>query len=117
MSQIQLPDWVIARLRQDNPDIAQAIVDLVVWSDRVKCWMYQADADFERIKNLLETNPKTRIIEDDYYKGESTGNAAGEDLSVPAYEETAQTPQTRTTGRNQARRPAKDSGSSRGIEF
>lgn len=69
MEETKLPDWVVARLRQDNPDISQAIVDMVVWTDRVKCWMFQADADFERIKRLLEKNPKTRMIEDDYYKG------------------------------------------------
>lgn len=129
MSQIQLPDWVIARLRQDNPDIAQAIVDMVVWSDRVKCWMYQADADFERIKGLLEKNPKTRMIEDDYYKGESaenignmgtsgspgisgssgsSGSSLNEDLSITPFGEVAQPSQTKTSGRSQARRPSKD---------
>lgn len=48
-NQVDLPDWVVARLKQDNPDLAQAIVSMVIWVDRVKCWMYQADADFERI--------------------------------------------------------------------
>lgn len=46
---ITLPPWVISRLEQDNPDISQAIVELVIWADRVKCWMYQADADLERV--------------------------------------------------------------------
>lgn len=50
---INLPDWVRARLRQDNQDLSQAIVDMVIWVDRVKCWMYQADADLEAvIKNM-----------------------------------------------------------------
>lgn len=51
--QIDLPPWVIARLQQDNADISQAIVDLVIWVDRVKCWMYQADVDFGRIVTEL----------------------------------------------------------------
>lgn len=46
---VELPDWVIARLQQDNPDVSKAIVDMVIWVDRVKCWMYQADTDLERI--------------------------------------------------------------------
>ncbi len=46
---VDLPGWVVARLKQDNPDLSQAIVDLVIWVDRVKCWMYQTDADLERI--------------------------------------------------------------------
>ncbi len=46
---VDLPGWVVARLKQDNPDLSQAIVDMVIWVDRIKCWMYQADADFERM--------------------------------------------------------------------
>jgi hypothetical protein len=46
---VDLPDWVVARLKQDNEDISRSIVDMVIWVDRVKCWMYQADADFDRI--------------------------------------------------------------------
>ncbi len=114
MSQIQLPDWVVARLRQDNPDIAQAIVDLVVWSDRVKCWMFQADADFERIKNLLEKNPKTKMFNDEYFKeAEPEGSSPGDLTTTTPFGDVAAPPQT--SGRNQARRPAKDSGS--GVEF
>ena len=48
-NQVELPDWVVARLKQDNQDLTKAIVDMVIWVDRVKCWMYQTDADFERI--------------------------------------------------------------------
>jgi hypothetical protein len=46
---VELPGWVVARLKQDNQDISQAIVDMVIWVDRIKCWMYQADADMDRI--------------------------------------------------------------------
>jgi len=52
-NQVTLPDWVVARLRQDHPDLSHAIVDMVIWVDRVKCWMYQADADFERALNHI----------------------------------------------------------------
>lgn len=48
-NQVTLPDWVVARLRQDNADLSRAVVDMVIWVDRVKCWMYQADADFEKV--------------------------------------------------------------------
>lgn len=51
---IQLPDWVISRLKQDNPDVSQSIVDLVIWADRIKCWLYQADVDLSRVINALE---------------------------------------------------------------
>lgn len=51
---VRLPDWVVSRLKQDNPDLAQAIVEMVIWVDRVKCWMYQADADLERIISNVE---------------------------------------------------------------
>jgi hypothetical protein len=53
---IELPDWVISRLKQDNPDVSQAIVQLVIWADRIKCWLYQADVDLERVINALD-NP------------------------------------------------------------
>lgn len=116
MEHIQLPDWVVARLRQDNSDIAQAIVDMVVWADRVKCWMFQADADFERIKNLLERNPKARPEEDDFYKESRPAAGSSDDYDGPLYGEmkVSQPAQDTTSGRNQARRPAKDSG---GVEF
>lgn len=50
---VELPAWVISRLQQDNPDISQAIVELVIWADRVKCWMYQADADLDSVISQL----------------------------------------------------------------
>jgi hypothetical protein len=46
---VDLPGWVVSRLKQDNPNLSQAIVDMVIWVDRIKCWMYQADADLERV--------------------------------------------------------------------
>lgn len=52
--QLTLPDWVVSRLKQDNPDISKAIVDLVIWTDRIKCWLYQADVDFQRLIENLE---------------------------------------------------------------
>lgn len=51
--QVELPGWVVSRLKQDNPNLSQAIVDMVIWVDRIKCWMYQADADLERIIDEL----------------------------------------------------------------
>lgn len=54
--EIALPDWVVSRLKQDNPDLSQAIVEMVIWVDRIKCWMYQADADIERLVEQLETS-------------------------------------------------------------
>jgi hypothetical protein len=48
-AEINLPDWVLARLRQDNSNISQAITDMVIWADRLKCWIYQADADMESV--------------------------------------------------------------------
>jgi len=53
---LNLPDWVIERLKQDNPDVAKAIVNMVIWADRVKCWLYQADSDFNQM--LVETQDK-----------------------------------------------------------
>ena len=68
---ISLPGWVTSRLRQDNPDITQAIVEMVIWVDRVKCWMYQADAELEKVVEQLS--------------GETTnGEAAKRPSEVPA---------------------------------
>lgn len=56
MENIEIPSWVAARLRQENPDVAKAIADLVIWADKAKMWMYQADADFEKIVGQLEND-------------------------------------------------------------
>ena len=113
MEQTSLPDWVVARLRQDNPDISQAIVDMVVWTDRVKCWMFQADADFERIKTLLEKNPKTRFDEDDFAKERAAQASLSDDLDSAIFgqlNEIKATPPAndKPSGRSQGRRPIKD---------
>jgi hypothetical protein len=54
MDRVDLPAWVMSRLKQDNPDISQAIVDMVIWVDRVKCWMFQVDVDFYKIRKQIE---------------------------------------------------------------
>ena len=62
-SDIQLPDWVISRLKQDNADVSKAIVDLVIWADRIKCWLYQADVDLQRIIDGLSTPAGAETLE------------------------------------------------------
>jgi Domain of unknown function (DUF4388) len=52
---VELPEWVVARLKQDNADISKAIVDMVIWVDRLKCWLFQADADFGETLKELDT--------------------------------------------------------------
>jgi hypothetical protein len=42
---VDLPDWVIARLKQNDPDLNKAITEMVVWVDRTTIWMYQSDAE------------------------------------------------------------------------
>lgn len=66
--QIILPEWVLARLRQDNTDVSQSIVDLVIWVDRVKCWMYQVDADFSRIIEQLDSSGIRELPDDDFFR-------------------------------------------------
>lgn len=60
-AQVELPSWVISRLKQDNADLTQAIVEMVIWVDRVKCWMYQADADLDKIAGQLDNGKKTPV--------------------------------------------------------
>jgi len=62
--QVDLPGWVVARLKQDNPELSQAIVDMVVWVDRVKCWLYQTDADMARIIEDLGANLEEPAVAD-----------------------------------------------------
>jgi len=64
---VNLPPWVVARLKQDNPDLSQAIVDLVIWVDRVKCWMYQVDADFSRIIEAVNLEEEIESTEEDFF--------------------------------------------------
>lgn len=103
--EISLPDWVVARLRQDNADISQAIVDMVIWVDRVKCWMYQVDADFSRLTNQLQANPKTALIDNDFYREMSEEESEGE-FSGPLFGEMEVSQDT--GGRAPAGRGAKD---------
>lgn len=74
---VKLPGWVISRLQQDNPDLSQAIVEMVIWVDRVKCWMYQADADLERV--ISEMDSREKPGEDE---GEDENDSAHSDLSM-----------------------------------
>ncbi len=67
INHVDLPAWVISRLKQDNQDISQAIVDMVIWVDRVKCWMFQVDVDFYKIRKQL---------------AESTGDATADDANL-----------------------------------
>jgi hypothetical protein len=64
---IDLPDWVIARLQQDSVDLTQAIVDMVIWVDRVKCWMYQADSDFGKMLDKLSDASGLPPADDDFF--------------------------------------------------
>lgn len=59
--QIDLPDWVAARLRQDNQDLSRSIVDMVIWVDRVKCWMYQTDADLALVLRDLGAGEEPQL--------------------------------------------------------
>ncbi|HEY9732282.1 MAG TPA: DUF4388 domain-containing protein [Drouetiella sp.] len=66
--QISLPPWVLARLKQDNVNISQAIVDMVIWVDRVKCWMYQVDSDFGRIIAELAKGEGSFDSDEDFFR-------------------------------------------------
>jgi len=77
--EIKLPDWVVLRLKQENLDVSQAIVDLVVWADRVKCWLYQADVDMHRII--------TKIDESDAYSHAPSEPTQSGNHSVQAWSE------------------------------
>lgn len=61
-SDIQLPNWVISRLKQDNADVSKAIVDLVIWADRIKCWLYQSDVDLQRIIDALSAEGAAPVV-------------------------------------------------------
>jgi hypothetical protein len=64
---VSLPPWVVARLKQDNVDLSQAIVDMVIWVDRVKCWMYQVDADFVRILDDVAVHEEAEAPDEDFF--------------------------------------------------
>lgn len=77
--QIVLPPWVLARLKQDNPNMSQSIIDMVIWVDRVKCWMYQVDSDFGRIISELAKSVDAIDSDEDFFKdlGQETGDYQG----------------------------------------
>lgn len=52
---ITLPDWVISRLKQDNPDLAMSIVEMVVFCDRIKCWLYQTEANLAQVMDNIKS--------------------------------------------------------------
>lgn len=59
---IKLPPWVVARLHQENTDISQAIVNMVVWTDRAKIWLYQLEGDFGKMRSILETEQASSAV-------------------------------------------------------
>ncbi len=77
--QVDLPGWVVSRLKQDNADLSQAIVDMVIWVDRIKCWMYQADSDLENIiedltggnNELLAAQLKEQVLSEEKARSDS----------------------------------------------
>jgi hypothetical protein len=70
---IDLPAWVIARLKQDDADLTQSIIDMVIWVDRVKCWMYQADVDFARILENLTGTAAAMWHDDEFFRELNSG--------------------------------------------
>jgi Domain of unknown function (DUF4388) len=76
---IHLPSWVHARLQQDNPNLTQAIIDMVIWVDRVKCWMYQADSDFAQILTNISGSVSAGADDGEFTLelGLGTGNSDG----------------------------------------
>ncbi len=76
---VELPNWVITRLKQDNPNISQAIVDMVIWVDRVKCWMFQVDADLYRVRKVLEATDNLRQTSE-----EATGESSTDIFQDPS---------------------------------
>lgn len=81
--QVQLPAWVISRLKQDNPDLTQAIVEMVIWVDRVKCWMYQADADMDRVVDQLASARRAAGVTE--LTAEDTAARGSTDLQKPGF--------------------------------
>jgi hypothetical protein len=59
--QIDLPDWVVARLKQNHCDLSKAITEMVVWVDRSKIWMYQSDAELAKIIGELEDSAQASV--------------------------------------------------------
>ncbi|HEY9869937.1 MAG TPA: DUF4388 domain-containing protein, partial [Candidatus Obscuribacterales bacterium] len=89
---VNLPGWVVARLKQDNPDLSQAIINMVIWVDRVKCWMYQADADLAGIIEKLDPSAPG-LTEPLPEPQEAAGQSAPEPAAPPVQ------PEARPVGR------------------
>jgi hypothetical protein len=88
---VNLPSWVISRLKQDNSDLSQAIIEMVIWVDRVKCWMYQADAELDKIVGELSGQAGAAPGAD----GEGVddeGRASASAAATPASEKTSGQP-------------------------
>jgi hypothetical protein len=51
--QLELPDWVLERLRQSDGDAADAIVNLLIRSDQLSAWLHKADSELARLANEL----------------------------------------------------------------
>ena len=113
---IDLPPWVLARLQQDNANLSQAIVDMVIWVDRVKCWMYQADSDFAKMLEHLNVASSTIGHDEDFFAdidnslNEFQGTLFGE--SAPSLSSSTQAPEklkTSNDNSNQPRQPSVNS--------
>ena len=103
---IVLPPWVMARLKQDQADISQAIVDMVIWVDRVKCWMFQADADFGRIVNKLWRSTESIDSDLDFFKALGQESA---DFQGPLFGESMPAAEQPSTKPGQAQKPTPQS--------
>ncbi len=104
---IDLPAWVIARLNQDNADLTQSIIDMVIWVDRVKCWMYQADVDFTRILENLTGAPPAMWHDDEFFRELNQGLV---DFQGPLFGESALPDKAASTQNAGPETSAKDSG-------
>ncbi len=108
--QISLPPWVVARLTQDNANISQAIVDMVIWVDRVKCWMYQVDSDFGRIISELAKSEGSIDSDEDFFRelGQDSADYQGPFFgeSMPGGVTATESPSTPDTSQMSAKPPS-----------
>ncbi len=84
INHVDLPTWVVSRLKQDNQDISQAIVDMVIWVDRVKCWMFQVDVDFYKIRKQLAESTGDTEVDDELLSDDSQDSIFAEPAPPPA---------------------------------
>jgi hypothetical protein len=59
---------------------------MVIWVDRVKCWMYQADVDFTRILESLTGSPPAMWHDDEFFRELNQGLV---DFQGPLFGESA----------------------------